>query len=71
MPHAVRGGAALAKVLTRRALEEARGAARAEGVVGRIERETMGGYFVGVELPSGTPRNKPRCSPKQAHCSTN
>jgi VWFA-related protein len=33
--------------------------ARAEGVVARIERETMGGYIVGVELPDGTPRNKP------------
>ena len=33
--------------------------ARAEGVVARIERETMGGYVVGVELPGGTPRNKP------------
>ena len=33
--------------------------ARAEGVVARIERETMGGYVVGVEPPKGTRRNKP------------
>ena len=32
--------------------------ARAEAVVERIERETMGGYVVGVELPAGTPRDK-------------
>lgn len=33
--------------------------ARAQGVVERIERETTGVYVVGLELPEGTPRNKP------------
>jgi len=32
--------------------------ARTEGVIERIERETMGVYVVGLQLPEGTPRNE-------------